>query len=201
MADTPRTRAEVLTLFADNETGNISEQDLRDWVVTMMRDGLFLDRDDFWNQPAQAQLTTNLTAYGWHYSATMESAVSFGQPLYQTTTVATSQASQVWGKADAASTGKMPCMAISLEACGAGSTCDILRRGVVYFSEAGGTAASMTPGQWIYVAASMMSAGGIDSVGASAAQFYTQTVPTSAQAIGRAVTPFKFEFDPNWAIQ
>jgi hypothetical protein len=36
MADTPRTRAELLTLFADNTIGSISPQDLRDFVVTIL---------------------------------------------------------------------------------------------------------------------------------------------------------------------
>ena len=36
MADTRRTRAEILALFADNSIGSISAQDLRDFVVTIM---------------------------------------------------------------------------------------------------------------------------------------------------------------------
>jgi hypothetical protein len=36
MADTRRTKAEILALFADNTSGNISPQDLRDFVVTVM---------------------------------------------------------------------------------------------------------------------------------------------------------------------
>jgi len=37
MADTERTRSSILSLFADNTSGDISPQDLRDFVVTMMR--------------------------------------------------------------------------------------------------------------------------------------------------------------------
>ena len=36
MADTRRTRASILALFADNITGDISPQDLRDFVVTAL---------------------------------------------------------------------------------------------------------------------------------------------------------------------
>jgi hypothetical protein len=36
MADTRRTKAEILALFADNAIGSISAQDLRDSIVTMM---------------------------------------------------------------------------------------------------------------------------------------------------------------------
>ena len=36
MADTQRTRAAILALFADNVTGQTSVQDLRDYVVTIM---------------------------------------------------------------------------------------------------------------------------------------------------------------------
>ena len=36
MADTQRTRAAILNLFGDNVTGQISAQDLRDYVVTIM---------------------------------------------------------------------------------------------------------------------------------------------------------------------
>ena len=35
MTDTKRTLAEILTLLADNVTGNISEQDIRDAIVTI----------------------------------------------------------------------------------------------------------------------------------------------------------------------
>ena len=36
MADIPKSRADLLTLFADNATGAISEQDLRDFVVSVL---------------------------------------------------------------------------------------------------------------------------------------------------------------------
>ena len=35
MADTSRTKAELLTLFADNITGDISEQDMRDFIASV----------------------------------------------------------------------------------------------------------------------------------------------------------------------
>lgn len=39
MSDTPRTISEILALFADNTSGNISPQDLRDFVVSVMPQG------------------------------------------------------------------------------------------------------------------------------------------------------------------
>ena len=49
MADTQRNRSAILTLFADNVTGQISPQDLRDFVVTVM-EAEFAYTGDFWKQ-------------------------------------------------------------------------------------------------------------------------------------------------------
>ena len=52
MADTGRSRAQILSLFSDNVTGQISAQDLRDWVVTVMEEE-FANFGDFWAKPQQ----------------------------------------------------------------------------------------------------------------------------------------------------
>jgi len=47
MSDTQRSRAAILSLLADNATGQISAQDLRDFVVTVMEEE-FVNSGDFW---------------------------------------------------------------------------------------------------------------------------------------------------------
>jgi hypothetical protein len=64
MADTQRTRSQILTLFADNNTGQISPQDLRDWVVTV-QEVEFANPGDFWSDPQAKYTTTDKTARGW----------------------------------------------------------------------------------------------------------------------------------------
>jgi len=77
MADTQRTRAQLIALFADNVTGQISEQDLRDFLVTLMEEE-FANPGDFWNQPTPMRTTTDKSARGWLlYSQTVSEACSF----------------------------------------------------------------------------------------------------------------------------
>jgi hypothetical protein len=78
MADTPRTRAQLLTLFADNVIGAISEQDHRDGVVTWMP-AEFVNPGDAWNIPLLANITTDKSGRGTIlYSQIIDSACSFG---------------------------------------------------------------------------------------------------------------------------
>ena len=56
MADTQRTRAELLALMADNVTGQVSCQDLRDFMVTVM-ESEFANPGDFWRQPDSQFIT------------------------------------------------------------------------------------------------------------------------------------------------
>lgn len=58
MADTKRSLAEILTLFADNTTGNISAQDLRDMVVTLEP-----DRGEMHVTSASATTVSDTTSY------------------------------------------------------------------------------------------------------------------------------------------
>jgi hypothetical protein len=61
MADTIRTRAAILALFADNFTGEISPQDLRDFVVSTWRaeDGVYA----YLSTPAETTCTDAGTYY------------------------------------------------------------------------------------------------------------------------------------------
>ena len=81
MADTQRTRAAVLALFADNVTGQISPQDLRDFLVTVMN-GEFVNVGDFWKQPDGQNITADRSGRGWiDYSQLISETCSFGDTL------------------------------------------------------------------------------------------------------------------------
>ena len=78
MAQQQRTRAALLALLADNVTGQISAEDLRDFQVTVMEEE-FVNGGDFWAQPMPRYITTDRTGKGWkQYSQVMVSAVSYG---------------------------------------------------------------------------------------------------------------------------
>lgn len=81
MADTQRTRAALLALFADNVTGRISPQDLRDFQVTIM-ESEFVNVGDFWKQPDGQYITADRSGRGWiDYSQLISEACSFGDIL------------------------------------------------------------------------------------------------------------------------
>jgi hypothetical protein len=84
MVDTQRNRADLLTIFADNVTGQISEQDLRDFLVTVMEEE-FAYTGDFWKEPDGQYITTDRSGKGWiDYSQTVSEACSFGDILMRT---------------------------------------------------------------------------------------------------------------------
>ena len=77
MADTQRTRAALISLFGDNVTGQISPQDLRDFLVTIM-EAEFAYAGDFWKDPSAREISTDRTAKGWiDYSQEIESTCSY----------------------------------------------------------------------------------------------------------------------------
>jgi len=86
MADTQRTRSAILTLFADNVTGQISAQDLRDFAITIMN-GEFVNEGDFWAQPDATNTDTSDTGRGWkQYSQLITSYGSFGLVMVKSAT-------------------------------------------------------------------------------------------------------------------
>lgn len=131
MADTQRTRAAILTLFADNVTGQISAQDLRDFVVTIM-ESEFANPGDFWRGPEAVNLTTDKTVRGWvQYSQTMHSnySASFGMPL------AYNPDSACWIPADLSNSAANPARGIAADSYASGATdMQVLRRGLIYDS-------------------------------------------------------------------
>ena len=130
MADTQRTRAQILALFADNVTGQVSTQDLRDFVVTIMEEE-FANGGDFWAQPQPKFTLTDKAARGnIIYSQYIGSAVSWMNVLY------VDPSTGYWMRADVADstkTGGMLGLAMDSYASDV-STAEILLEGEVYDS-------------------------------------------------------------------
>lgn len=126
MADTQRTRAALLTLMADNTTGQISAQDFRDFMVTVMQTE-FANPEDFWKQPSPKQITTDKTCRGWiDYSQIVVSTCSFGVPVALT-------ASGTWINANVNNSAANAVLGIPLDSyASATSTAQILRYGLIY---------------------------------------------------------------------
>jgi len=129
MANTQRTRAEILALFADNVTGQVSCQDLRDFVVTVMEDE-FVNPGDFWREP-DAQYLTAEGVRGWvEYSQLISEACSFGTVLQR-------GASGQWVLMSApffSAVSSPIVIGIAAESYAASTFGNVLRRGLVYHS-------------------------------------------------------------------
>jgi len=134
MADTQRARSEILTLFADNVTGAISAQDLRDFTVTIMESD-FQFAGDFWTEPKPAFTTTDKTGRGWiDYSQVAGSTISFGDALCYV------GASGVWRAAVGNVSARMPVLGIALNSYASDATdMQVLRKGLLYDSSLSGT--------------------------------------------------------------
>lgn len=130
MADTQRTRAALLALFADNVTGQCSAQDFRDFAVTVM-ESEFANPGDFWAKPQAKYITTDKTAKGFKmYSQYMTSAVSFMNVLCM------DNSTGYWMLADLAdSTLNRGMLGLAMDSYAAGySTGTVLIEGIVYDS-------------------------------------------------------------------
>lgn len=188
MADTQRTRAAILTLFADNVTGQISAQDLRDLVVTLMNSE-FVNEGDFWAQPDPTTLVGDREAKGWMvYSQIVDSACSFGDILYLTV-------SGTWKKTDAAVAAMNGVLCMALESyTAAASQCILLRRGVVHLS-AWSAVIALSIGRPAY----------LDSVNSGTFSFagiVFSRIIGWVECAGRsaAATSAHLRFDPDWAV-
>lgn len=129
MADTQRTKLQILALFADNVTGQISPQDLRDFVVTIM-ESEFVNAGDVWAKPQAKYITTDKTAKGWkEYSQLILSACSFMNVLYY------DQSGGGWGLANVSDSTENGRLALAMDSYAAGiSTGVVLIEGIVYDS-------------------------------------------------------------------
>lgn len=80
MADTQRTRAQILALYADNVTGQVSPQDARDMITTIM-ESEFANPGDFWKAPDAQYLLSEGIKGDIDYSQLISEACSFGNVL------------------------------------------------------------------------------------------------------------------------
>jgi hypothetical protein len=189
MADTQRTRAQQLALFADNVTGEISPQDLRDFLVTVMEEE-FANPGDFWKQPETRKVTTDASAKGWKdYSQIVGSDCSAFNVLYLTV-------SGEWKKADVAASAKTGVLAMAMDSYTSGqSTCIMLREGIVYYSAWSATFSGYI-GRPIYLASGV--AGSITVTKTTQSELvigFPERSDDGGTAIG------KFRFKPEWAVR
>jgi len=128
MADTQRTRAALLSLFADNVTGQISAQDFRDFQVTVMETE-FANPGDFWAMPSTRGTLTDKTARGAKlYSQIIGSDCSWMNIMYLNT-------SNTWMRADVNDSTMNGMLGIAMDSyTAATSTGIILLWGMVYDS-------------------------------------------------------------------
>lgn len=188
MADTQRTRAALLALMADNVTKNISAQDLRDFMVTVMNSE-FANEGDFWAQPKPDNIVTDKTIRGWiDYSQTIESTVTFGMVCVRTV-------SNTWMPADATDSTLNYELGVAGNSYVSGiSTAQILRRGLIYDSLLSARFSGQI-GMPIYLIS--------DVVGSISVTIPTNSVKilgcVQPDGIG-SVTSGKWRFDPEWSI-
>lgn len=189
MADTQRTRAALLVMFADNDTGQVSEQDNRDLMVTIMEQE-FANPGDFFAQPMPRYLTTDRTYKGWvDRSQIMLSDCSFGTVLALTP-------SGTWRPADATNSGINPGVGLACASyLAAESQAIILRKGLVYLSNWSGLLSGCI-GKPVY-----LHSGTAGSIVITKPTAYDQRLGIIEPAdIGSTGTLGKWRFDPDWAV-
>jgi hypothetical protein len=191
MADVQRTRAQILALFADNVTGQISEQDLRDYVVTVM-ESEFTNPGDFWARPNTINTTTDKSARGWKlYSQVVGSDCSFMNIMYM------DQSSGYWMRADVADSTKNGMVGLAMDSYTSdATTAVILMEGMVYNS-AFSTLFSRLIGRPVYLDSGVP---GSISAGATANSIYILGyIAHSDDGGGSAIG--KWYFKPEWAVK
>jgi hypothetical protein len=195
MADTQRTRAALQALLADNVTGQISPQDLRDFLVTVMNPE-FVNVGDFWHQPDPQQMTSDRTVRGWvDYSQLISEACSFGDILIR-------GASGAWTLASAVGVGalgysQMAVIGMAAESYLASTVGNVLRKGLAKCA-ACSTVWSEGIGRFMY----------LDSGAAGKLSVWSGALPSVTMMVGypelegsaftTSLTDV-FRFDPGWA--
>ena len=190
MPDTQRTRAALLALMADNAVGNVSAQDFRDFMVTVMESD-FVNPGDFWTQPSVGNHTTDKTVKGWvKYSQVCISEISFGRVMVMLSTgsgwVPASAGTAPYGR------GMLGIAANSYAA--AESQAQILMRGLVYDSA---LSARFTGniGNYIYLQST-----GIGSVSITPATGSIHVVGYVELSAFGDNTSGHWRFDPTWGV-
>ena len=199
MADTQRTRAQILALFADNVTGQISAQDTRDLIVTLMESPEFTYAGDFFNEPVAGGITTDKTTRGFHlYSQTLHSndSASFGMPL------AYNQISGVWIPADLSRSEANPVRGIAAESYASGAVnMKVLVKGIVY--DVGLSNLSGFIGKPIFLDSAVVSTSGGWSVNvhtSDSAKGIIGYVMGSLEVTYPSVYKWHFDGTGNWAV-
>jgi len=193
MADTGRSRAQILALMADNTTGQLSAQDLRDFVVTVM-ESEFVNFGDFWAMPQAKYITTDKTAKGWKmYSQVFGSAVSFMNVIYQ------GASDGMWKRANlAVSAHTRGLLALAMDSYASDASGTVLRWGVVYDSSFS-TVFSQKIGMPVY----LDSTGGIGSISVGITTLSAFAIGwVMASNGGSAESAIgKWFFAPDWGIK
>lgn len=190
MADTQRTRSAILTLFADNVTGQISPQDLRDFVVTVM-ESEFVNAGDFWNEPKPDYISIDKSGKGQiDYSQIAGSTLSFMDAVYLAS-------NGMWLAADIADSTKVFPLGIALDSYASNlSTCQILRKGMLYDS-ALSARFSDAVGNPVYLQSGAAGEFSVD-ITTNSTLILGYVTPASA---GSAQSSGKWFFNPEWAIK
>lgn len=190
MADVQRTRAALLVLFADNVTAQISPQDFRDFVVTVMENE-FVNPGDFFSEPQSRYTTTANSGRGWIlYSQYMLSACSFGNVMRMNLSCGW------WERADAVmfSDGVL---ALAMNSYAAGdSTAQVLMKGCINIPALSATFSNYM-GRAVYLASG---ASGSMTITATSYMRVLGWVMPSDASLGTSNIG-KFFFDPDWAVK
>ncbi len=187
MADTQRSRAALLAIFPDNTAGDISPQDLRDFLVTVM-EADFGQPGDFWTEPRASLMANDKTVKGWiEYSQLVLSALSFGRVCYLTPSG--------WAPASALTSTQNKVLGVAANSYAiAESQAQILRRGLVYDS-ALSARFSGGVGGLLYLVSGLE--GSISVTANTGSNRVVGMVELSAWS---DVTSGKWRFDPGWAV-
>jgi hypothetical protein len=199
MSDTARSRTDLQTLLADNVTGAISPQDLRDFLVTAMPAEM-IGATDYWNGPAAANISTDLTTRGWHLDSQImgtDCSASFGKIYYLTSW-------NMWKPAFCSNSMTNGFLGIATNSyASAATSARMLIRGVVYYSAMAASNSGQI-GQPLYLHSTSTSA-----TGHSGGIFSTTDIDRWGRQVGFVLpnstastqTKGKFWFDgTGWAV-
>ena len=191
MSDTQRTRAQILALFADNVTGEISAQDFRDFAITVM-ESEFANPGDFWAKPQMKFTTTDKTARGSKmYSQYIGEDVSWMNALYQEASTG------YWKKADVANSAETGLIVLAMDSYGSDvSTATVLVEGAVYDSSFS-TIFSELYGRPVYLQSGV--AGSVSVTITTNSVLVLGWIMASDNYGGSAIG--KFYFKPDWSIK